>query len=669
MTQYLYHLVELIGANPSAALLIVFLVSMGEALFVIGLFIPSTVVLIGAGTLIGTGKLSFLPIFTAATSGAIAGDAISYWFGHYYKEHVRQIWPFSRYTSMLDNGEIFFARHGGKSVFIGRFIPGVKAVVPGIAGIVGMNPWRFSIINIVSAIAWSLSHLLPGMLVGRAVGIGALGNPRMLELTLVSAVLLVIAWYATKMLVLWLLPHMSKWRDAIVRPLAKRPNQFSVFFAKLLVNEDGIFMPFALGTAISASLIGFAVLLFELLFDPTLARSDAAISAYLQTTRTPIGDDIMIAVTMLGDGVVLLPIAAAVVIGILWNKQWKLAASVAIAFTSAALFVPLMKSLVQRARPISLYQGADSFSFPSGHATLSATVIGIVLLLAAHRFSQKVRVGIYVSGSMLVSLIALSRLYLQAHWPSDVAAGLLFGGSLVFMLAWLLHNKPIRAVSSVTGIIVLVTISLIYPLHFYNGYAAAEAKYAAKPILISLSKSDWISNPWAKLPQDRILLNGDTGEPLFLQTNLAQADIVSSLTNASWQLRNEHQLQMFVDALLPSKDARYLKTPLPSTNSGQPALAIFTKPIDGLTGAIWVLRFWETATLSDAQSDRNRVLSASIEQQVRDPLPLGYSLPERAAAEKVEINKLSASIIDILSKAIPNITVSNSNNRFVIAKN
>jgi membrane protein DedA with SNARE-associated domain len=69
---------------------------------------------------------------------------------------------------MLDKGEAYFDHHGGKSVFLGRFIPGIKSVVPGIAGIVGMSPWRFTVINIVSAVVWAAVHLLPCILLAVA---------------------------------------------------------------------------------------------------------------------------------------------------------------------------------------------------------------------------------------------------------------------------------------------------------------------------------------------------------------------------------------------------------------------------------------------------------------------------------------------------------------------
>ena len=77
LTHLLDQVVTYIGDHPTAALAIVFLISAGEALFIIGLFVPSTIVLVGSGTLIGMGKLPFLPIFVSASIGATVGDAIS----------------------------------------------------------------------------------------------------------------------------------------------------------------------------------------------------------------------------------------------------------------------------------------------------------------------------------------------------------------------------------------------------------------------------------------------------------------------------------------------------------------------------------------------------------------------------------------------------------------
>ena len=66
--------------------------------------------------------------------------------------------------ALIEQGERFFADHGGKAIFIGRFITGVKAVIPGVAGMMGMSYRHFTIINVISAFVWAAAHILPGML-------------------------------------------------------------------------------------------------------------------------------------------------------------------------------------------------------------------------------------------------------------------------------------------------------------------------------------------------------------------------------------------------------------------------------------------------------------------------------------------------------------------------
>lgn len=161
---WLESLLNSVSDNFWLSIAFIFFVAIGEAVFIIGLFVPSTPVLLLVGGIIATGKLPFWEIYFAAVLGAVIGDAISYTVGFALKDRIKTIWPFRNYLDLLERGEAFFAKHGGKSVFIGRFIPGVKAVVPGIAGMMGM-PYRwFSIINITSAFAWAAAHILPGML-------------------------------------------------------------------------------------------------------------------------------------------------------------------------------------------------------------------------------------------------------------------------------------------------------------------------------------------------------------------------------------------------------------------------------------------------------------------------------------------------------------------------
>lgn len=164
VSAYLETFLDTISGNFWLTFWFIFAVAIGEAVFILGLFVPSTPVLLMAGGIIAEGRLPFWEVYFAAVIGATIGDAISYTIGHFLKDSIKEIWPFRKHRAMIDRGEEFFAKHGGKAVFVGRFIPGVKAVIPGVAGIMGMNYAYFTLINVTSAFVWAAAHLLPGML-------------------------------------------------------------------------------------------------------------------------------------------------------------------------------------------------------------------------------------------------------------------------------------------------------------------------------------------------------------------------------------------------------------------------------------------------------------------------------------------------------------------------
>ena len=169
MTAYLQGLLNFIALHPNLAIAAAFVVSAGEALPIVGLFSPSTVVLVAIGGLVGLGKVSLWPAFIATILGATVGDAVSYWTGRIYKERLVEIWPFSRHHGLLTAGQRHFSDGGAVSIVIGRFIPGIKPVVSGAAGMMGMGAVRFTLINLLSATAWAAAHLLPGVSAGLAL--------------------------------------------------------------------------------------------------------------------------------------------------------------------------------------------------------------------------------------------------------------------------------------------------------------------------------------------------------------------------------------------------------------------------------------------------------------------------------------------------------------------
>ncbi len=82
---------ELLGwlnAHPGWGVAIVFLVAFFESLALIGLLLPGIMILFGVGTLIGLGLLDLIPIWIAASGGALLGDSMSYQLGHRFGGHL-----------------------------------------------------------------------------------------------------------------------------------------------------------------------------------------------------------------------------------------------------------------------------------------------------------------------------------------------------------------------------------------------------------------------------------------------------------------------------------------------------------------------------------------------------------------------------------------------------
>jgi membrane protein DedA with SNARE-associated domain len=157
---------DFISTNSSWAFPIMFITAFGESFAFVSLLFPGTSILIVAGTLMSTGSLPYWPVLVGAIIGAVLGDTVSFWLGHRYGGVIGRIWPFARNPDLLPSGIRFFAKHGGKSVFIGRFFGPIRAVIPLAAGIMRMPRGRFWFANVVSAIVWAPMLLLAGDAVG-----------------------------------------------------------------------------------------------------------------------------------------------------------------------------------------------------------------------------------------------------------------------------------------------------------------------------------------------------------------------------------------------------------------------------------------------------------------------------------------------------------------------
>ena len=88
----------------------------------------------------------------------------------YFKEPIKHSRWYSRHQEAFIKGEHFFHQYGIYSVALGRFIGPIRAVIPTIAGSMGMSGKVFFIVNVFSALIWAPAYILPGILVGETLG-------------------------------------------------------------------------------------------------------------------------------------------------------------------------------------------------------------------------------------------------------------------------------------------------------------------------------------------------------------------------------------------------------------------------------------------------------------------------------------------------------------------
>ena len=152
--------------HPYFSICIAFFVSFLESIAIIGLIIPGSMTMSWIGLLIVTGVVPKYSTIIAAIIGAIIGDGISYLIGYKYKESILHKWPINKYPKTIKKGKEFIVKYGILSIFLGRFIGPIRAIIPLIAGMFNMTPKKYFIASIPSGILWAPSYILPGAFLG-----------------------------------------------------------------------------------------------------------------------------------------------------------------------------------------------------------------------------------------------------------------------------------------------------------------------------------------------------------------------------------------------------------------------------------------------------------------------------------------------------------------------
>ncbi|MDW7994543.1 MAG: DedA family protein [Gemmatales bacterium] len=128
-------------------------------------FLPGDSLLFLCGVLASLGEINVIGVMLVLMAAAILGDAVNYSIGYRVGPRVFRSdtsWIFHK--KHLLRAQAFYERHGGKTIFLARFIPILRTFAPFVAGIGQMSYPRFAAYNVVGAIVWVATFVVPGYL-------------------------------------------------------------------------------------------------------------------------------------------------------------------------------------------------------------------------------------------------------------------------------------------------------------------------------------------------------------------------------------------------------------------------------------------------------------------------------------------------------------------------
>lgn len=160
----------------------------------------------------------------------------------------------------------------------------------------------------------------------------------------------------------------------------------------------------------------------------------------LQEEANPLFNILMQWVSYLGETAISMALTAIIVATFASRRQW-LEAIFMLATTSSVLLTFALKEVIHRARPFPLAENAtgliqkiNQYSYPSGHVLFFVVFFGFFAYLAWMHFAGRVRMIVITICAALIILIGPSRIFLGAHWASDVIGSYIIGTIWLFVL-------------------------------------------------------------------------------------------------------------------------------------------------------------------------------------------------------------------------------------------
>jgi membrane protein DedA with SNARE-associated domain/membrane-associated phospholipid phosphatase len=415
----------------------------------VGLVAPGETAVLVGGLVAGQGKIDLLALIAIVWAAAVAGDLTSYTLGR----RLGRAWLLRHGERLkitedrLHQVEHFFERRGGVTILIGRFIGLVRALAPFIAGTSKMPLRQFLPYDVVGAGAWATTFCVLGYVFWQSFdrltqyvsrGLFAFGTVVALGLALYFLVRLrrhpelrakVRAWLEARRDTWWA-PRVLRlagptWRR-IGNPAAGGVDATARFGLMR-------FTPGQLGLELTTMVATFAVGTFSVVLLGQVVQvegepriDDWAFDIVDRIQFEPL-TSIVETFTRLGSSPVMGLLVLVTLLWALQRRRW----IEALALPAGALLsfgaVHVLKDHYDRPRPPGALVETMLAGYPSGHSCYAVAMIACATILVRAGVGWALRSAVLTVAIVLVALVALSRVYLRAHYLTDVLGGVALG--------------------------------------------------------------------------------------------------------------------------------------------------------------------------------------------------------------------------------------------------
>ena len=450
---------------------------------------------------------------------------------------------------------------------------------------------RYSVVTVVAALLLALNFYVTKVFV-------VLGSPMLFALALLGQIILIIFFLYNLIRALATPEKIAKslldsiWvglkTNPYVKDIRESNSPLLLWAGRRLKKKSPTGLPLTITLFIAFFfLFNFLSILSAVSSRNSLTQIDLRVLNLMPNIRTPMQTSLMRIVTTLASiqGVIIFLLLA---VSLLWFRRQRVVAALFVLLVGAEELVTfLLKHLIHRLRPGTSLRivGEDGYSFPSGHVVRATVLFGFLTYLLYRSYkSKKARILTLIVYFLAVFLVAVSRIYLGVHYPTDVWASFLLGCAILTFTIGLIEiqiryakdgtqtfsvaNKSLLVVPVVLVVFAISAASTLIPLK----------QVFITPTTITLQNID--ARSITKLPLYSETLTGSRMEPINFIYVGNEAQIVGIFTKHGWYRADKSTVSNTLKAIAVGfQGKQYLTAPVtPSYLNYQPESLAFQHP-------------------------------------------------------------------------------------------